>query len=79
TQPKGNEDSLAGLEVTPERQAVWDELDGHDRFAARKKIVELMEAGGFLVKIEPHRHAVPHGDRGAVPIVPFLPEQWYAL
>ncbi|RAZ89131.1 valine--tRNA ligase [Mesorhizobium hawassense] len=75
---KDNEDFLAGLEVTPERQAVWDELDGLDRFAARKKIVELMEAGGFLDKIEAHRHTVPHGDRGGVPIEPFLTEQWYA-
>ncbi|WFP73653.1 valine--tRNA ligase [Mesorhizobium sp. WSM4906] len=74
---KDNEDFLAGLEVTPERQAVWDELDGLDRFAARKKIVELMEAGGFLGKVEPHRHTVPHGDRGGVPIEPFLTDQWY--
>ncbi|RVA90417.1 valine--tRNA ligase, partial [Mesorhizobium sp. M7A.F.Ca.CA.004.02.1.1] len=28
--------------------------------------------------VEPHRHAVPHGDRGGVPIEPFLTEQWYA-
>ncbi|TIS99663.1 valine--tRNA ligase [Mesorhizobium sp.] len=73
-----NEDFLAGLEVTPERQAVWDELNGLDRFVARKKIVELMEAGGFLEKVEPHSHTVPHGDRGGVPIEPFLTEQWYA-
>ncbi|UCI05085.1 valine--tRNA ligase [Mesorhizobium sp. B1-1-8] len=74
---KDNEDFLAGLEVTPERQTVWDELDGLDRFAARKKIVELMEEGGFLDKVEPHHHAVPHGDRGGVPIEPFLTDQWY--
>ncbi|RWF38650.1 MAG: valine--tRNA ligase [Mesorhizobium sp.] len=74
---KDNEDFLAGLEVTPERQAVWDELNGLDRFAARKRIVELMEAGGFLDKIEAHRHTVPHGDRGGVPIEPFLTDQWY--
>ncbi|RUW22305.1 valine--tRNA ligase [Mesorhizobium sp. M4B.F.Ca.ET.215.01.1.1] len=74
---KDNEDFLAGLEVTPERRAVWDELNGLDRFAARKRIVELMEAGGFLDKIEAHRHTVPHGDRGGVPIEPFLTDQWY--
>ncbi|TGS17106.1 valine--tRNA ligase [Mesorhizobium sp. M2E.F.Ca.ET.209.01.1.1] len=74
---KDNEDFLAGLEATPERQAVWDELDGLDRFTARKKIVELMEAGGVLDKVEPHRHTVPHGDRGGVPIEPFLTDQWY--
>ncbi|RWD12863.1 MAG: valine--tRNA ligase [Mesorhizobium sp.] len=75
---RDNEDFLAGLEVTPERQLVWDELDRLDRFVARKKIVELMEEGGLLEKVEPHRHAVPHGDRGGVPIEPFLTEQWYA-
>ncbi|MBZ9846422.1 valine--tRNA ligase [Mesorhizobium sp. CA14] len=74
---KDNEDFLAGLDVTPERQAVWDELDGLDRFTARKKIVELMEAGGLVEKVEPHRHTVPHGDRGGVPIEPFLTDQWY--
>ena len=52
-------------------------LHGQDRFAARKRVVEMMEAGGFLDKVEPHRHAVPHGDRGGVPIEPFLTDQWY--
>ncbi|OQM75763.1 valine--tRNA ligase [Manganibacter manganicus] len=74
---KGNEEFLADLDATPERQSVWDELDGQDRFAARKRIVELMEAGSFLAQIEPHRHMVPHGDRGGVPIEPFLTDQWY--
>jgi valyl-tRNA synthetase len=74
---KDNEDFLAGLEVTPERQAMWDSLDGQDRFTARKRVVELMEEGGFLAKVEPHRHAVPHGDRSGVPIEPFLTDQWY--
>ena len=36
-----------------------------------------MEEGGFLEKVEPHHHAVPHGDRGGVPIEPFLTDQWY--
>jgi valyl-tRNA synthetase len=36
-----------------------------------------MEEGGFLAKVEPHPHAVPHGDRGGVPIEPFLTDQWY--
>ncbi|MGP2492727.1 valine--tRNA ligase [Mesorhizobium sp. PUT5] len=72
-----NEEFLEGLEPTAEQRAIWDELDGLDRFAARKRIVELMEEGGFLAKIEPHRHTVPHGDRGGVPIEPFLTDQWY--
>jgi valyl-tRNA synthetase len=52
-------------------------LHGLDRFKARKTIVEMMEAKGLLEKIEPHTHMVPHGDRGNVPIEPFLTDQWY--
>jgi len=72
-----NEDFLEGVEATPMRQAVWDQLHGLDRFEARKLVVQIMEEGGFLAKVEPHRHAVPHGDRGGVPIEPFLTDQWY--
>ena len=32
---------------------------------------------GFLDKIEPHTHMVPHGDRSNVVIEPFLTDQWY--
>jgi len=74
---KDNEDFLEDIEVTPMRERVWDQLQGMDRFEARKLIVRIMEEGGFLDKIEPHRHTVPHGDRGGVPIEPFLTDQWY--
>ncbi len=74
---KDNEDFLEGLDSTAELQATLDALHGQDRFAARKMVVEMMEAGGFLEKIEPHLHTVPHGDRGGVPIEPFLTDQWY--
>ncbi|TNE63077.1 MAG: valine--tRNA ligase [Alphaproteobacteria bacterium] len=50
---------------------------GMDRFAARKAIVADMDAAGFLVKVVPHRHMVPYGDRGGVVIEPWLTEQWY--
>ncbi len=51
---------------------------GLDRFDARKQIVAEMEEAGLVEKIEPHTHAVPYGDRGGVPVEPFLTEQWYA-
>ncbi|MCC2690754.1 MAG: valyl-tRNA synthetase, partial [Rhizobiaceae bacterium] len=73
-----NEDFLEGVDATPERRAAWGRLHGKDRFEARRLVVEMMQEGGFLAKIEPHRHAVPHGDRGGVPIEPFLTDQWYA-
>ena len=74
---KDNEDFLDGLELDLMREEAWDRLDGLDRFEARKLIVEMMEEGGFLARTEPHRHMVPHGDRGGVPIEPFLTDQWY--
>jgi len=52
-------------------------LHGQDRFFARTRIVEMMEARGFLVQIEDHVHMVPHGDRSNVPIEPYLTDQWY--
>ncbi|MBH0239707.1 valine--tRNA ligase [Methylobrevis albus] len=73
----GNEDFLAGLEPTEMQRGVWDQLHGLDRFEARKLIVRIFEEAGFLEKIEPHVHMVPHGDRGGVPIEPFLTDQWY--
>src|SRR5665213_1350487 len=53
------------------------EFRGLDRFVARKKIVERLEAGGFIEKVESHAHVVPHGDRSNVVIEPFLTDQWY--
>ena len=72
-----NAEFLEGLERTAALEATINALDGLDRFEARKKVVEMMEAGGYLDKIEPHTHMVPHGDRGGVPIEPFLTDQWY--
>ncbi len=72
-----NEDFLTGVDKTPEREKAWRELHGLDRFAARDRVVAMMEEGGFLDHIEPHTHMVPHGDRGGVPIEPFLTDQWY--
>jgi valyl-tRNA synthetase len=70
-----NEDYLRGL---PEGSAeLAAELNGLDRFAARKKIVARMEDFGFLERVEPNTHMVPHGDRSGVVIEPYLTDQWY--
>jgi valyl-tRNA synthetase len=53
------------------------ELHGLDRFVARKKIVELLEAASLIEKIEPTSHVVPHGDRSGAVLEPFLTDQWY--
>ncbi|MGO4436920.1 valine--tRNA ligase [Rhizobium sp. RAF56] len=74
---KDNEDFLEGLEHPAALHGAWDELEGKDRFEARKIIVRIFEEAGLLDKIEPHKNTVPHGDRGGVPIEPRLTEQWY--
>ncbi|MBI4502621.1 MAG: valine--tRNA ligase [Gemmatimonadetes bacterium] len=53
------------------------ELRGLDRFAARKKIVELLEAQELLVKVEPHRHAIRHCYRCGTVVEPRLSDQWF--
>jgi valyl-tRNA synthetase len=50
---------------------------GLDRYEARKAIVADLDVLGLVVKIEPHRHMVPCGDRGGVVIEPWLTDQWY--
>ncbi|UTS93131.1 valine--tRNA ligase [Rhizobium anhuiense] len=74
---KDNEDFLEGLDNPAALHGAWDRLEGQDRFYARKVIVEIFEEADLLDKIEPHKHMVPHGDRGGVPIEPRLTEQWY--
>jgi valyl-tRNA synthetase len=72
-------DNSAFLEDVPPSSTLDETiaLDGMDRFAARKKIVERLEASGLIDKIEPNTHVVPHGDRSNVVIEPFLTDQWY--
>ncbi len=52
-------------------------LHGLPREQARKRVVAMMEERGLLHGIEPHTHAVPHGDRSNVVIEPWLTDQWY--
>ncbi|MGF1625801.1 MAG: valine--tRNA ligase [Alphaproteobacteria bacterium] len=56
---------------------VPEKYRGMDRFEARKAVVADLEALGLLDRIEDHVHTVPYGDRGGVPIEPYLTEQWY--
>src|SRR3954464_15392317 len=70
-----NEDYLRGLPEGALQLA--EELNRLDRFVARKKIVARLEDFGFVEKIEPNVHMVPHGDRSGVVIEPYLTDQWY--
>jgi len=50
---------------------------GLDRFVARDKVIEDLQAKGLVEKIEPYRHAVGHSQRSGAIVEPIVSEQWY--
>ena len=57
-----------------------NELSGYaglDRFACRKQIVADLEAGGFLVKVEPYQNSVGHCYRCDTVVESRLSKQWF--
>ena len=50
---------------------------GLDRFEARKRVVEDIEALGLLDRVENKKIQQPFGDRSNVVIEPMLTDQWY--
>ncbi len=48
-----------------------------DRFEARRKVIEDLEAQDLLADIQKHRHAIPRGDRSGAIVEPYLTRQWY--
>ncbi len=64
--PNGKMNALAGRD-----------LDGLDRFEARKKAAELLETAGAMVKTEPYQNNIGFSERGGVPIEPRLSLQWF--
>jgi valyl-tRNA synthetase len=53
------------------------ELDGLDRFEARKKAAKLLENSGLLSREEPYENNVGFSDRSNVAIEPRISEQWF--
>jgi valyl-tRNA synthetase len=74
---KDNLDFFEGLESDHDHARLIAAVDGQDRFVARLKIVGMMALAGLLARIEPHAHAVPHGDRSNAVVEPWLTDQWY--
>ena len=50
---------------------------GLDRYEARKRIVEDLEKGGFLVRVEPHAHNVGECYRCHTTVEPRVSRQWF--
>ncbi|MCE5360103.1 MAG: valine--tRNA ligase [Acidithiobacillus sp.] len=57
--------------------SIPEALRGLDRYAARKRLVALLEAEGSLVDTQDHRLMIPRGDRSQAVIEPYLTDQWY--
>jgi valyl-tRNA synthetase len=53
------------------------ELNGLDRFEARKRAAELLQDRHLLAKTEQYENNVGFSDRSEVPIEPRLSEQWF--
>ena len=64
-------------EVMDAKGRVPAELQGVDRFDARKRVVAMLEAEGRLVKKEVHTHNVRHCYRCDTVVEPRLSDQWF--
>jgi valyl-tRNA synthetase len=53
------------------------DLQGLDRFDARKKLVKQLEKEGLLVKVEQHKHSVRRCYRCDTVVEPRLSDQWF--
>lgn len=77
----GQRHKLPLYNVLDEKAHLNDEVPetyrGLDRFVARKKIVEDLDAQGFIEKIDPIDHTIPYGDRSGVVLEPRLTDQWF--
>ncbi len=57
--------------------AAGGKYEGMDRYEARKAIVADLEAGGYLVKVEPHAHNVGSCYRCGTTVEPLTSNQWF--
>ncbi|MCY3624515.1 MAG: valine--tRNA ligase [Candidatus Dadabacteria bacterium] len=77
----GKRNGLDILNILDERAHVRGDVPekyvGLERFEARKAVIQDLEEGGFLVKVEQTTHTVPYGDRSGVIVEPWLTDQWY--
>lgn len=77
----GKRNGLDILNILDERAHIRGDVPekyvGLERFEARKAVIQDLEEGGFLVKVEQTVHTVPYGDRSGVVVEPWLTDQWY--
>jgi len=72
-----SEAKVTFAEFAESEKGIVKALEGLERFKAREKIVELLEKGGFLEKIEDYENSVGECYRCRSIIEPYLSDQWY--
>jgi valyl-tRNA synthetase len=77
----GRRNNLPELQVLDEtgrmNAAAGAGFEGLDRFDARKKVVEELEAAGLLVKVDNHLHNVAVHEKCSTDIEPMISRQWF--
>ncbi len=53
------------------------EYQGLDRYVARQKLLDELQAKGLLASVKPHKLMIPRGDRTNAVIEPMLTDQWF--
>ncbi len=77
----GQRHDLAAINIFDESAALNDAVPerfrGLDRFEARRRVLDELQARGLIDGEQDHRHMVPRGDRSGALVEPLLTEQWY--
>ncbi|MBQ7755994.1 MAG: valine--tRNA ligase [Oscillospiraceae bacterium] len=76
----GKRHNLEVIKVMTDDAKITDdypEYAGMDRYEARKKIVEDLEKGGFLIKVEDYNHNVGTCYRCGTTVEPAVSTQWF--
>ena len=77
----GQRHGLEAINIFDESASLNDAVParfrGLDRFDARERVLEELQAEGLLDGVRDHRHMVPRGDRSGALVEPLLTEQWY--
>ena len=58
-------------------EAAGADFAGLERYAARKKALQMLQEQGLLERIEDHEHAVGHCYRCHTVVEPYLSDQWF--
>jgi valyl-tRNA synthetase len=67
------------IAISPEARitAVGGPYEGESIMDARQHVIRDLEAGGYVVKVEPYIHNVPTCERCGTTLEPLLSEQWF--